>query len=84
MIGHPLREHAKSWALEQTEAIDAYFDTYGAYPKELTQVVDVTNAPRLVRNGFVAYMSFGTHYAFFMGDGIFSDEWGWSSASRER
>lgn len=84
VIGQPLRENAKRWALEQTEAIDAYRDTHGMYPMKLSDVADVSSAPRLIRNGFVAYLPSETHYSFFMGDGLFSDEWAWSSASRTR
>lgn len=83
LIGLPLRSSAKTWMLAQTEALDAYFEQHGMYPGKLEDVVDIAEAPRLVRNGFAVYSPSDTSYAFFMGDGPFEDEWFWSSLERE-
>lgn len=78
-VGAPLRANAKSWMLAQTAALDSYFETHGKYPASLEDVVDMSDAPRLVRNGFTVYMRWETHYGFYMGDSMFDDEWAWFS-----
>jgi len=83
LIGLPLRSGAKTWMLAQTAALDSYFETHGTYPASLEDVVDMSDAPRLVRNGFTVYRRWETHYGFFMGDGMFEDEWAWISPSSE-
>jgi hypothetical protein len=83
LVGAPLRANARTWMLAQTAAVDSYFETHGTYPASLEDVVDMSVAPRLVRNGFTVYRRWETHYGFFMGDGMFEDEWAWISPSGE-
>lgn len=84
LIGLPLRSSAKTWMLAQTAALDSYFETHGTYPASLEDVVDMSDAPRLVRNGFTVYRRWETHYGFFMGGSMFDDEWAWISPSSEK
>lgn len=79
---HRLEASAKAWATEQVPAIERYRESFGTYPRSLEETTDLSDSPRLVRNGDLLYTGDPQRFSFDLRTGLISGWW-WSSDSRE-
>ncbi len=81
-LHYRLVESAKRWSLEQVSRIDRYREVHGAYPSQLKEVVDLADAPRLVRKGDLHYSVVLDQYGFELYTSPMGG-WYWDSTARE-
>jgi hypothetical protein len=81
-IGRALEQSARNWAVALVPAIEGYREQHGTYPGALSEVVDLSQVPRLVRHGDLVYSGDGHDFSFDMKRGWLSG-WYWHSSGRE-